>query len=170
MAVELNARQNEWNFFLFPFKYWFVSLPAQDIDGQALLLLTLPTVQECMDLKLGPAIKLCHQIERVKVAFYRQYANWSRSSGGGGNSKSPTEQPLSQEGSCVYARRGRVGLALLPGGETLAVWQCGVFWGLPICKKEKEYIYIYFLERLHRKKHKLSNNKVDSGGCLPTRS
>ncbi|XP_010000834.1 PREDICTED: scm-like with four MBT domains protein 2, partial [Chaetura pelagica] len=38
----------------------------QDIDGQALLLLTL---------KLGPAIKLCHQIERVKVAFYAQYAN-----------------------------------------------------------------------------------------------
>ncbi|XP_062339049.1 scm-like with four MBT domains protein 2 isoform X1 [Osmerus eperlanus] len=47
----------------------------QDIDGQALLLLTLPTVQDCMDLKLGPAIKLCHQIERVKVAFYRQFAN-----------------------------------------------------------------------------------------------
>ncbi|XP_019753141.1 scm-like with four MBT domains protein 2 isoform X2 [Hippocampus comes] len=47
----------------------------QDIDGQAMLLLTLPTVQECMDLKLGPAIKLCHHIERVKVAFYRQYAN-----------------------------------------------------------------------------------------------
>uniref|UniRef100_A0A3B3Z7Y7 SAM domain-containing protein n=1 Tax=Periophthalmus magnuspinnatus TaxID=409849 RepID=A0A3B3Z7Y7_9GOBI len=47
----------------------------QDIDGQALLLLTLPTVQECMDLKLGPAIKLCHHIERVKVAFYKQYAN-----------------------------------------------------------------------------------------------
>nr|XP_015207925.1 PREDICTED: scm-like with four MBT domains protein 2 isoform X1 [Lepisosteus oculatus]XP_015207926.1 PREDICTED: scm-like with four MBT domains protein 2 isoform X1 [Lepisosteus oculatus]XP_015207927.1 PREDICTED: scm-like with four MBT domains protein 2 isoform X1 [Lepisosteus oculatus] len=47
----------------------------QDIDGQALLLLTLPTVQECMELKLGPAIKLCHQIERVKFAFYAQYAN-----------------------------------------------------------------------------------------------
>ncbi|XP_076428934.1 scm-like with four MBT domains protein 2 isoform X1 [Peromyscus maniculatus bairdii] len=47
----------------------------QDIDGQALLLLTLPTVQECLELKLGPAIKLCHQIERVKVAFYAQYAN-----------------------------------------------------------------------------------------------
>lgn len=46
----------------------------QDIDGQALLLLTLPTVQECMDLKLGPAIKLCHQIERVKMAFYKQFA------------------------------------------------------------------------------------------------
>ncbi|XP_029403515.1 scm-like with four MBT domains protein 2 isoform X2 [Mus pahari] len=47
----------------------------QDIDGQAFLLLTLPTVQECMELKLGPAIKLCHQIERVKVAFYAQYAS-----------------------------------------------------------------------------------------------
>lgn len=47
----------------------------QDIDGQALLLLTLPTVQECMELKLGPAVKLCHQIERVRVAFYAQYAN-----------------------------------------------------------------------------------------------
>ncbi|XP_038667816.1 scm-like with four MBT domains protein 2 [Scyliorhinus canicula] len=47
----------------------------QDIDGQALLLLTLPTVQECMELKLGPAIKLCHHIERVKIAFYAQYAN-----------------------------------------------------------------------------------------------
>uniref|UniRef100_A0A8C0Z452 SAM domain-containing protein n=2 Tax=Canis lupus familiaris TaxID=9615 RepID=A0A8C0Z452_CANLF len=35
----------------------------QEIDGQALLPLTLPTVQECMDLKLGPAIKLCHHIE-----------------------------------------------------------------------------------------------------------
>ncbi|XP_006811735.1 scm-like with four MBT domains protein 1 [Saccoglossus kowalevskii] len=46
----------------------------QEIDGQALLLLTLPTVQECMELKLGPAIKLCHHIERVKIAFYEQYA------------------------------------------------------------------------------------------------
>ncbi|XP_038627953.1 scm-like with four MBT domains protein 1 isoform X1 [Tachyglossus aculeatus] len=47
----------------------------QEIDGQALLLLTLPTVQECMDLKLGPAIKLCHHIERIKFAFYQQFAN-----------------------------------------------------------------------------------------------
>ncbi|MBN3301205.1 SMBT1 protein, partial [Amia calva] len=47
----------------------------QEIDGQALLLLTLPTVQECMDLKLGPAIKLCHHIERVKLAFYQHYAS-----------------------------------------------------------------------------------------------
>ncbi|XP_074645284.1 scm-like with four MBT domains protein 1 [Tubulanus polymorphus] len=45
-----------------------------EIDGQALLLLTLPTVQEHMDLKLGPAIKLCHQVERVKIAFYEQFA------------------------------------------------------------------------------------------------
>lgn len=51
------------------------SVSPQDIDGQALLLLTLPTVQECMELKLGPAVKLCHQIERVRVAFYAQYAN-----------------------------------------------------------------------------------------------
>ncbi|XP_051967204.1 scm-like with four MBT domains protein 1 isoform X2 [Xyrauchen texanus] len=47
----------------------------QEIDGQALLLLNLPTVQECMDLKLGPAIKLCHHIERVKLAFYQQFAS-----------------------------------------------------------------------------------------------
>lgn len=50
----------------------------QEIDGQALLLLNLPTVQECMDLKLGPAIKLCHHIERVKLAFYQQFASWGR--------------------------------------------------------------------------------------------
>ncbi len=59
-----NIYANPYTFFL-----------LKDIDGQALLLLTLPTVQECMDLKLGPAIKLCHQIERVKVAFYSQFAN-----------------------------------------------------------------------------------------------
>uniref|UniRef100_A0A3B3QXI8 Scm like with four mbt domains 1 n=1 Tax=Paramormyrops kingsleyae TaxID=1676925 RepID=A0A3B3QXI8_9TELE len=47
----------------------------KEIDGQALLLLTLPTVQECMGLKLGPSIKLCHHIERVKLAFYQQFAS-----------------------------------------------------------------------------------------------
>lgn len=52
------------------------SFTFQEIDGQALLLLNLPTVQECMDLKLGPAIKLCHHIERVKLAFYQQFASW----------------------------------------------------------------------------------------------
>nr|XP_029539135.1 scm-like with four MBT domains protein 1 isoform X2 [Oncorhynchus nerka] len=47
----------------------------QEIDGQALLLLSLPTVQECMGLKLGPAIKLCHLIERIKLAFYQHFAS-----------------------------------------------------------------------------------------------
>ncbi|XP_063438899.1 scm-like with four MBT domains protein 1 [Mytilus trossulus] len=46
----------------------------QEIDGQALLLLTLPTVQEYLELKLGPAIKLCHHIEQIKLAFFQQYA------------------------------------------------------------------------------------------------
>ena len=46
----------------------------QEIDGQAMLLLTLPDVQEHLDLKLGPAVKLCHHVERVKVAFYEQFA------------------------------------------------------------------------------------------------
>uniref|UniRef100_A0A8C7VAQ9 SLED domain-containing protein n=1 Tax=Oncorhynchus mykiss TaxID=8022 RepID=A0A8C7VAQ9_ONCMY len=46
-----------------------------EIDGQALLLLSLPTVQECMGLKLGPAIKLCHLIERIKLAFYQHFAS-----------------------------------------------------------------------------------------------
>lgn len=57
---------------------FFHSLFFQEIDGQALLLLNLPTVQECMDLKLGPAIKLCHHIERVKLAFYQQFASWEQ--------------------------------------------------------------------------------------------
>ncbi|KAK3101257.1 hypothetical protein FSP39_002207 [Pinctada imbricata] len=52
-------------------------LKEQDIDGQALLLLSLPVLQEYLDLKLGPAIKLCHHIEKIKLAFYRQYANLS---------------------------------------------------------------------------------------------
>lgn len=46
----------------------------QDIDGQAFLLLDLATLQEHLELKLGPAVKLCHQIERLKVAFFEQYA------------------------------------------------------------------------------------------------
>lgn len=49
-------------------------LKEQEIDGQALLLLTLPTIQEHLELKLGPAIKLCNHIERVKLAFYSQFA------------------------------------------------------------------------------------------------
>lgn len=41
----------------------------QEIDGQALLLLTLPTVQECMDLKLGPAIKLAITLRGSNLLF-----------------------------------------------------------------------------------------------------
>lgn len=46
----------------------------QDIDGQALLLLTLPIVQEHLELKLDPAVKLCKQVERIKFAFFSQFA------------------------------------------------------------------------------------------------
>lgn len=46
----------------------------QEIDGQAFLLLTLPTVQEYLELKLGPAVKLCHHIEQIRLAFFQQYA------------------------------------------------------------------------------------------------
>ncbi|XP_005111500.1 scm-like with four MBT domains protein 1 [Aplysia californica] len=49
-------------------------LRMEEIDGQALLLLTLPNVQEYMGVKLGPAIKLCHLIERIKIAFYQTFA------------------------------------------------------------------------------------------------
>lgn len=40
-----------------------------------------------MDLKLGPAIKLCHHIERIKFAFYEQFANWEGQAGGAGSLK-----------------------------------------------------------------------------------
>ncbi|ELU04767.1 hypothetical protein CAPTEDRAFT_148410 [Capitella teleta] len=46
----------------------------QEIDGQAFMLLSLPTIQEYLELKLGPSIKLCHHIEQVKIAFYEQWA------------------------------------------------------------------------------------------------
>lgn len=134
-------------FSLSPFKYSFVSLPVQDIDGQALLLLTLPTVQECMDLKLGPAIKLCHQIERVKVAFYRQYANWSRSS----NSKSPTEHSVRKRRRGP-ARLGHVGLGA-SWWKTLAVLAMWSFCGFPACETRGICLGAVALE-----KHKLSYN------------
>lgn len=50
-------------------------LQEQEIDGQALLLLTLPLVQEFLELQPGPAIQFCHLVERIKLAFYVQYAN-----------------------------------------------------------------------------------------------
>ncbi|XP_046387459.1 scm-like with four MBT domains protein 1 [Ischnura elegans] len=48
-------------------------LGEEEIDGQAFMLLNLPTVQEHLHLKLGPAIKLCRHIEKLKFAFYMQY-------------------------------------------------------------------------------------------------
>ncbi|KAM9324504.1 scm-like with four MBT domains protein 1 [Gastrophryne carolinensis] len=47
----------------------------QEIDGRALLLLNLPAIQDCMDLKPAMAIKLCYHIERVKLAFYQSLSS-----------------------------------------------------------------------------------------------
>ncbi|XP_065299453.2 scm-like with four MBT domains protein 2 isoform X2 [Dermacentor albipictus] len=49
-------------------------LQEQEIDGQALLLLTLPMVQEFLELQPDPAIQFCQLLERIKLAFYLQYA------------------------------------------------------------------------------------------------
>jgi polycomb protein SCMH1 len=38
----------------------------QEIDGRALLLLTSETMMKYMGLKLGPALKLCNIIEKLK--------------------------------------------------------------------------------------------------------
>ena len=45
----------------------------EQIDGQAFMLLNLPTVQQFLRLKIGPAIRLCHIIERVKLGFFLGY-------------------------------------------------------------------------------------------------
>ena len=45
----------------------------EQIDGQAFMLLNLPTVQQHLGLKIGPAIRLCHIIERVKLGFFLSY-------------------------------------------------------------------------------------------------
>lgn len=42
-------------------------LPSpQEIDGKALMLLRSDIIMKYMGLKLGPALKLCHHIERLK--------------------------------------------------------------------------------------------------------
>lgn len=43
-----------------------VKLCLQEIDGKALMLLRSDMVMKYMGLKLGPALKLCHHIERLK--------------------------------------------------------------------------------------------------------
>ena len=42
-------------------------LVFQEIDGKALLLLNSEMLMKYMGLKLGPALKLCHVIDKVKV-------------------------------------------------------------------------------------------------------
>ncbi|KAL1423710.1 hypothetical protein MTO96_020843 [Rhipicephalus appendiculatus] len=54
--------------------YLVRALQEQEIDGQALLLLTLPLVQEFLELQPDPAIQFCQLLERIKLAFYVQYA------------------------------------------------------------------------------------------------
>lgn len=54
--------------------YLVRALQEQEIDGQALLLLTLPLVQEFFELQPGRAIQFCQLLERIKLAFYVQYA------------------------------------------------------------------------------------------------
>jgi hypothetical protein len=36
-------------------------------------MLNLPTIQNYMNLKLGPAIKLAHLVEKLKQAYFMQY-------------------------------------------------------------------------------------------------
>lgn len=41
-------------------------LPPQEIDGDALLLLKSEMMMKYLGLKLGPALKLCYHIDRLK--------------------------------------------------------------------------------------------------------
>ena len=41
----------------------------QEIDGQALLLLKADHLMSAMNMKLGPALKLCAKIEAVRAGF-----------------------------------------------------------------------------------------------------
>lgn len=41
-------------------------LCLQEIDGKALMLLRSDIIMKYMGLKLGPALKLCHHIEKLK--------------------------------------------------------------------------------------------------------
>jgi hypothetical protein len=48
-------------------------IEEQEIDGQSFLMLTLPTIQNYMNLKLGPAIKLAHLVDKLKFAYFQQF-------------------------------------------------------------------------------------------------
>jgi hypothetical protein len=40
-------------------------------------MLNLPTIQNYMNLKLGPAIKLTHLVERLKFNYFQQFQSVS---------------------------------------------------------------------------------------------
>ena len=44
----------------------------KEIDGQSFLMLNLPTIQSYMNLKLGPALKLAHLVEKLKITYFQQ--------------------------------------------------------------------------------------------------
>ncbi|CAF0759207.1 unnamed protein product [Brachionus calyciflorus] len=48
-------------------------IEEHEIDGQSFLMLNLPTIQNYMNLKLGPAIKLAHLVEKLKVFYFEKY-------------------------------------------------------------------------------------------------
>lgn len=48
----------------------FILFLLQEIDGKALLLLRSDMIMKYMGLKLGPALKLCYHIERLKQGKY----------------------------------------------------------------------------------------------------
>lgn len=48
----------------------FILFLLQEIDGKALLLLRSEMIMKYMGLKLGPALKLCYHIERLKQGKY----------------------------------------------------------------------------------------------------
>merc|ERR1719228_2766026 len=46
----------------------------EEVDGEAFLLLNLPTLLDHWNLRITEAITLCRHIESVKLAFYNQFA------------------------------------------------------------------------------------------------
>lgn len=47
-----------------------LTLSLQEIDGNALLLLKSDVAMKYLGLKLGPALKLCYHIDRLKQAKF----------------------------------------------------------------------------------------------------
>ena len=54
--------------------HWAGKFEEEEIDGEAFLLLNLPTLLEHWSLKMKDAITLSRHIESVKLAFYKQFA------------------------------------------------------------------------------------------------